>query len=163
VLVFLVGFSSCAIADTVKEHKKSCIEGNAKGCYNLGWAYYEGKDVEIDYITAKEYLEIACDYEVGDGCFKLGEIYAEGKGVEKNASKAREYYGKAKEYYKKACDLNDASGCTSLGAIYDFAKESVERNYTKAREYYKKACDLNDNFFILFSILNPISAPSTLN
>ncbi len=144
-LTILMGFTSCAIADTVKDHKKSCIEGNAKGCYKLGWAYYEGNAVEIDYITAKEYLEIACDYEVGSGCSKLGEMYTEGKGVKKNDSKAREYYGKAKEYYRKACDLNDASGCFNLGVMYEDGREGIERNYSKAREYYKKACDLNDN------------------
>jgi len=175
-----MGFTSCAIADTVKDHKKSCIEGNAKGCYKLGWAYYEGKDVEIDYITAKEYLEIACDYEVSAGCSKLGEMYAEGKGVERNDSKAREYYGKAKEYYTKACDLSDATGCFNLGVsgkgvkhdyikareyfknldaglyltlglIYENGGDGIEQNDTKAREYYKKACDLDESLCIFLT------------
>ncbi len=159
VSVVLVGFTSYAASNIVDDYKKACLKQDAQGCASLGWAYADGippelssilpkefleQHLEQNYELAKEFLEIGCDYEVGDGCSKLGEMYAEGKGVEKNDSKAREYYGKAKEYYKKACDLNGANGCYSLGLIYEGGK-GVKRDYIKAKEYYEKACNLNDD------------------
>ena len=84
-LTILMGFTSYAIADTVEDYKKSCIEGDAKGCYNLGLAHYEGKGVERNdrksreyYGKAKEYYAKACDLSDATGCFNLGVMYEEG-------------------------------------------------------------------------------------
>jgi len=55
---------------------------------NLGWTYYVGYKVSIDYLKAKKYLEIGVSLKNSESMVFLGEIYHYGKGVEINREKS---------------------------------------------------------------------------
>lgn len=91
--------------DNAKEFfKKSCNNGNDKGCYNIGLMYAKGLGVEKDNSKAGLFFKKACDGGHPNGCYLLGLSYAKGYGVKQD-------YFKAAGLFKKICNDGDARGC----------------------------------------------------
>ena len=69
----------------------------------LGDIYFNGVDVEQDYLEAKKYYEILASSNNAQEILNLGNMYFNGIGVRQN-------YIIAKEYFEKACNLNEPVG-----------------------------------------------------
>jgi hypothetical protein len=52
----------------VKLFSKACDGGNAKGCFNLGFMYENGRGVRQDYEQALKYFGKACDMDNTNAC-----------------------------------------------------------------------------------------------
>ncbi|MBD1433903.1 sel1 repeat family protein [Sphingobacterium sp. DN00404] len=67
---------------------------------NLGFMYYGGFGVDIDYIQAEKYLLKSLEFGLKDGFpeYRLGQIYQKGgHGVTQDTEKANEYFAIAKK------------------------------------------------------------------
>lgn len=65
----------------------------AKECYDLGYAYYCGNDVEVDYHKALEYFEKAANLGEARAQFATGYMYHLGQhAIEGNLEKAVKWY-----------------------------------------------------------------------
>lgn len=81
---------------TALAYRFSAVEADSEyniSLSNIGWHYYYGYGVDIDYKKAFEYFEKAYIVKK-DGwvCNKLGECYEYGRGVATNIEKAKDYY-----------------------------------------------------------------------
>lgn len=63
----------------------------------LGAALMDGRDVEQDYLEARERLERAAEHDVAEAQYRLSVIYAKGLGVKKDAKIAAEWRRKAED------------------------------------------------------------------
>lgn len=119
-------------ASDFDNYKKSCENGDAIGCYNLGTLYGSGFGVKKDYLMAAKSFKKACDAQINMGCYNLGVSYERGQGVQQD-------YVKAKELFNKACIADEAIACYNLGEMYANGRGVVE-NKSKAIELFRKAC-----------------------
>lgn len=87
---------------------KSCDEGNADGCTNLGYLYSKGLGgVAQNYSKARVLYLKGCDGNEPNGCINLGIIYEFGQGVDKDIVKTR-------SFYQKACILGKKEACKNF-------------------------------------------------
>lgn len=79
---------------------------------NIGWHFYYGKGVDVDYNKAYKQFESAYNIKPDDGwvCNKMGECYEYGRGVNKNIDEA-------KKYYKKAADAGNEDAKQALSRL----------------------------------------------
>jgi len=92
-------------SEQIEVFSKACDNGDAKGCFNLGYSYNTGKGVEKDYVKARNYYVISCDAGYARACTRLGLLYGEGKGVKKDMKRAI-------VLFKKGCHGGHKDGCT---------------------------------------------------
>ena len=76
-------------------YKVAAEAGNAACQWQVGFLYYEGRGVDVDYAQALPWIEKAAAQDQPDGVAQLGVMYHEGKGVASSWRRAREYYEKA--------------------------------------------------------------------
>ena len=86
---------------------KACSEGNAEGCFTLGYMYKNGSGIEQDTQKTAALWERACMLGDSNGCIKVAMLYEKGSDIKQD-------HQKAKELLSKACDLNDDLGCELL-------------------------------------------------
>ncbi len=91
---------------------KACDDGYAQGCFNLGYMYYQGEGVPVDFKKAGGLYSKACDGGDAQGCILLGGMYVVGEGVPVD-------YDKALKLFKKTCELGNQWGCDAYQMIYD--------------------------------------------
>lgn len=102
---------------------QNCCKHSAQ--YYLGFMYYYGQGVEVDYDKALRFLREAVR-ESNEGYAVIGEAYREGHGVEQNYGAACECYSKAPVAYAKK----------RLGDMYRDGK-----NYREALKHYQQAAE----------------------
>lgn len=128
-----------AFGANIQTLTQQCEANNAKACYDLSVAYYNGKGVPTNQKKAFELFQKACDMGSAAGCNDVGYFYEQGEdsaGVAKDLSKAF-------ALLKKACDMGAALGCASLGALY-YNGTGVKKDINAAKNYSKKACSMGD-------------------
>jgi len=86
---------------------KACENGNAQGCFTLGYMYKNGSGIKQDTQKTIALWERACMLGDSNGCIKVAMMYDKGKEIKQD-------HQKAKELLSKACDLNDDLGCELL-------------------------------------------------
>ena len=125
VCLLLVSGSACADEKAIKEE--------ADSLFGVGLMYYQGDDIQKDYLEARTFFEKAADLGSKDALFYLGEMYKEGYGVKQDYPKARDYFDKAAQRRQ-----NDAR--VSLGVMY---KEGlgVKIDLVHARAWFELACE----------------------
>ena len=131
-----------AFGANIQTLTQQCEANNAKACYDLGVAYYNGKGVDKDSSKAFSFTKKACDMGDASGCVDLGIAYIRAKDS-----------SKAFPLFKKACDMGDAQGCYSLGVYYYYGT-GVKKDINAAKNYSKKACSMGwqdgcDNYKIM--------------
>ena len=153
------------------ETLKKAEQGNAAAQFDLGYMYYNGRGVEVDYAKALKYYLMAADQGNASAMTNLGVMYSKGQGVTQSYEKAIGYYEKAAdkgstqalfnigilyangqgvtqsyekalEYYQKAADKGHAGALNNMGMLYSKG-QGVEKSEEKAVEYYQKAADKN--------------------
>ncbi len=96
--------------EAVKFYAKACKEGNAQGCYELGYMYYSGKGIKQDDSKGLQFYNKACDMNLSGSCLYLGFMYLNGDMVKQDNEKA-------KYFFSRACDLNNNVGCRKLKSL----------------------------------------------
>jgi TPR repeat protein len=185
-LVSLVWFSASAAAkaeyprgvpvaggQTVKLQTPSLMEkaqaGDAEAEYQVGWAYFTGNGVSVDYKEAAKWLRQSAAKDFADAEFALGYVYEHGKGVRKDDRQAARYYGvaakqghsiaennlasmyqhgqgvrkdlhEAAQWYQKAADQANVVAQCNLASMY-FRGEGVTRDYSKAAKWFRSAAE----------------------
>jgi len=86
---------------------KACENGNAQGCFSLGYMYKNGSGIEQDTQKTIALWERACKLDDSNGCIKVAMLYEKGRDIKQD-------HQKAKELLHKACDLGDSLGCELL-------------------------------------------------
>ncbi len=87
-------------------YKKSCKNGNVKGCTKLGVLYFTGDGVKENHKKAKKLFVKGCKKRYSLACYHLGTIYKRGgDGIERNFRKSRMFYALGcKIGLDKSCD-----------------------------------------------------------
>ena len=116
--------------------RKTAEQGNVKGQYNLGVAYYYGKGVKQSYSKALYWFRKAAEQGNADAQLLLGLVYYSGHGVSRS-------YSKAVYWFKKSAEQGNMHAQNNLGAAYDSGK-GVEPSYSKAVYWYKKSAAQGD-------------------
>lgn len=72
----------------------ACDGGSPTGCYELGMAYYVGRDVSLDSERAVRLFEVACKTDPTK-CGALAAAYVDGRGVARSATTADDLFARA--------------------------------------------------------------------
>lgn len=123
------GDTNQVIAYYDKISTDSAMSGEA--LWRLGWKYYSGEGVEIDYAKAAEYYMKSAQTGYAPSQNAIGLSYLEGKGVKQN-------YATAIYWFEKAVEQDEEWGQNNLGLCYLYGK-GVEINYNKAIELLNKS------------------------
>ena len=108
-------------------------DGDAEAQRQLGYLYcYGQKGANQNYITAREWWEMAAAQGCANAQCAIGELYYLGRGVEQS-------YTIAGERYEKAAALGDAEAQHRLGVLYYYGQKGVNPNFTTARIWFEKA------------------------
>lgn len=105
--------------------------GNVAAQYELGLRYYEGRGVERNYTTAREWYEKAAAQGHAAAQYYLGLIYFRGYGVERNLITTS-------GWWERAASQGDATAQYNLGMLYENGY-GVFKNLSAAREWWEKA------------------------
>ena len=137
----LVGLMAGCSPGPLRNLQRGCDQGSGSACFQLGVAYYEGKDekgtaVDLDYARARKAFEHSCARENGTACYNLGYMLYKGEGgpIDKVH---------AVDFYKKGCDFGDNTAC-SKGAIAYRDGAGIPKDMEKALAMSKVGCDRND-------------------
>lgn len=95
---------------------------------NLGYMYYRGEGVDMDYETAMDWFMKAADNGSPEAMGNIASMYRYGYGCEPD-------FDLALSWYEKAAEAGHAASCSHLGKLYFDGKE-VEKDYDKALEYF---------------------------
>lgn len=130
-----------AFGANIQTLTQQCEANNAKACYDLSVAYFNGTGVPENQKKAFELVQKACDLGSANGCSVVGVFYL--KGAEWNSGVAKDS-SKAFAFYKKACDMGEAQGCHNLGVAYYNGGDGVKKDINAAKNYFKKACSMGE-------------------
>ena len=78
-------------------YKVGAEGGNAVCQYQVGYMYYEGRGVDVDYAQALAWIEKAAAQDDPNAVGQLGMMYVAGKGVTPSLCRSREYFERAIE------------------------------------------------------------------
>ena len=97
-------------------YKVGAEGGNAVDQHQLGFMYYEGFGVDVDYKQARAWFEKAAAQGKPSAVRQLGAMYYEGKGVTPSWRRAR-------EYWKKAIELGNSEAVKSMQNLTEDIQE----------------------------------------
>ncbi|OJW48277.1 MAG: hypothetical protein BGO67_10690 [Alphaproteobacteria bacterium 41-28] len=111
--------------------------------YKEAMTFYNGDNVEKDYIKAADLLKVAANQEFVEAEYQLGMCYRMGHGVNTN-------FRKAFDLFKKAADKNHTVAYYQLGILYK-GGNIVHQDIDKSTELIKKSADLGyvDGIYLL--------------
>ena len=144
------GVLKADFAPGVEVCRKACDGGDARSCFDMGWAYFDSMGVEKDDAAGVEAFRRACDYGDYTSCQLLGGWYAKGEHVEKDEKLGAEYLAKAVDMVRAACEAGDGEGCWRMGFYYKYGKgveadkAQADAFFVRAAGLYRTACDSGD-------------------
>ena len=97
----------------------------------VGYIYYNGKGVKVDYAVAVKWYQKAVDQNYESAINNMAYMYYQGYGVGKNQTKA---FG----YYKKTADNNNKIGQDWVGFLYEKGR-GTDKDINKAIDWYDKS------------------------
>jgi TPR repeat protein len=115
------------------EIKLACLSGQSDACYQIGLAFYEGRDsFPRDRKRAVQAYGRACDLGDSSACNNLGDALAYGEGASRDVERAA-------AFFDKSCHLGVPLGCANLGYMLEHG-EGVGRDLARAGALYRDAC-----------------------
>ncbi len=171
ILIILIGFTESLFPGALDDYSQACMEGEAKGCYQVGAIYRDGLGVRQDTETAKGYFKMACDMGNTQACAKLKDIdqHRNNSSIGTSDTELKEYKEQClkgdatgcyavgrvywdgegvtedlvlgKKFFDLACQGGEYWSCLKMAGIYLGAKSLTQKNYNEARKYAKLACD----------------------
>ena len=109
-----------------RKHIDSCTNLN-----EIGAAYYNGSDVEINYQKASQLFVVACEAGNGVSCDNIGVLYSEGIAFKIDQNKAM-------NFFSKACNLGHNSGCKSYEKLKNQSLPNTNINKWKDAGFIAK-------------------------
>ncbi len=143
--LFLIGFSvygqagkpKAAAPKQLTAEKAKAGKGNVQSMYNVGCYYYYGTGVQVNFLTASQWLTKAANKNHVDAMLLLADIYDEGgSGVKKDATKCL-------SWYKKAAAKGSSDAAYELGEKYENG-DGVTENMVEAVKWYTIAAEKGD-------------------
>ncbi len=128
-LALTLTFSGAAHADRVKDHERSCQDGDAVSCHMLGMIYEQGEGVARDVEAASQYYEGGCAGGFAFSCYRLGVL----KAAEQDPPYGREVL----QLFVASCAESIAEGCFVAAESFFLMNEDK-----KAEKLKVKACEL---------------------
>ena len=116
------------------------LQGHIEAAQAIGYLYFWGKGVAIDYPRAMAAYKIAAEAGDADSQFQVGMMYCDGDGVAVDFEQARPWIEKA-----AAQDYPDA--VCQLGVMYAQGK-GVTPSWRRARELYQKSIELGNSMAV---------------
>jgi len=116
--------------------RKAAELGDAKGQFNLGLFYSEGKGVAQDYAQAAQWFRKAADQGLAQAQNNLGFLYQQGQGVAKDPALAA-------QWFRKAAEQGFPQAQKNLGLAYRDGL-GVSKNPTQAGLWLGKAAAQGD-------------------
>ena len=101
--------------ESLPELERRCrAEAHGASCYEAGFMYAFGIDVEKDLAKAAARYERSCNLGVWLGCHDIAVMYERGEVVPKDVTKAKAYYSEQARLMEKACAAGNKMTCTLL-------------------------------------------------
>lgn len=107
---------------------KSAAQGNKDAMYELGHAFYLGKNVTTDKLVGVKWWEKAADLEHEWALYNLGSVYREDTLYNKDVAKAI-------RLYQRSFKAGNAAAAAKIGEIY-LSGDGEFNNPKKAFSYY---------------------------
>ena len=129
-------------AEALNYYKEAAELGNVTALSNLGYCYYYGRSVPVDYKLAAAYFDKAAS--LGDACamYKLGDMVE--KKLLRRSTTACDYYVAAYNLASRDKDPESYPDVCLRLARYD--KEHREYFLLEAVKYFKIRLEAGDNF-----------------
>ena len=112
--------------------KRACASDEARGCFELGHSYNQGRGVQPDLKSAAELWGAACSARVYQACNDLGTLKLNTQDIAQRLQ--------AKGHFRSACKGGVLLGCHNLAVMYDQALAG-ERDVGMANKLFKIACE----------------------
>ena len=120
----------------IEQITSQATAGDAKSQAALGYGYYFGKGVPLDYVEAAKWFKKAATQGNAEAAFYLGGIYGFGFGVPKDLEAAF-------RWYLIAAEKGDVSAQTLIGQLYAEGK-GTPQNLEAALQWLLKASNAGD-------------------
>jgi TPR repeat protein len=124
-----------AVLKLFEDTKAKAEKGDAKGQFDLGNCYEEGRGVAKDVEEAVKWYRRAAEQNYAGAQYYLGVCYDAGAGVAKDEVEAV-------KWYRKAAEQNYADAQCILGVCYANGV-SVAKDEVEAAKWYRKAAEQN--------------------
>lgn len=109
-------------ATAIELYELGASRGDAQSSINLGYIFYYGRGVDVDYARAYEcFARGALTTGNPEGYWKLGDLYAGGMGVTQSDRTAWTLYSKAHDYAG-----DSAFGCRAAHHMADYLLSGIE-------------------------------------
>ncbi len=115
------------------KYLKDAEQGSASVQNGLGFMYYVGQGVDLDYKEAAKWYRMAAEQGHTQAQFNLGVMYSKGQGVSED-------YSEAVKWYRWAAEQKYARAQNSLGLMYSRG-QGVNQDYKEAVKLYRMAAE----------------------
>jgi len=113
--------------------RKAAEAGDSDAMAALGFLYMQGKEVNLNYVEARNWFQKAADLGCSDGLVGLGCLSYWGYGVGKDVRKAA-------DYFLQAAEAGNADGMYYYALVlYDGL--GIAQDYKLAAEWFEKAAE----------------------
>ena len=118
-------------------YSQNAGKGDARGVYEVGRMYFEGKYVKQDYIKAFEYFKKAAKSDYGKALYRMGIACYKGDHVDRNYQEAVNYFNRA---LNDILLIDEARGdiLMKLSSCYRY-ELGVKKDEQKADQLLKEA------------------------
>lgn len=124
-------------ASATKWMRRAAEGGNSFAQNEVGMMYLRGyQEVEIDYVQAVKYFQLAAAQGFDDAQFNLGAAYYFGRGVDQS-------YETAIAWFLKAAKQGHLKAQVNVGGMY-YNGRGVTRDFKQASEWYQRAAAQGD-------------------
>jgi TPR repeat protein len=123
-----------------QEILKKAESGDIQAQHAVAAAYFEGEDVEKDYVQAVEWYRKAAESGCAESAYQLGWMFDCGCGLKEDTSEAAKWYDKS-----LALGLEDPFkvklNAISIADAYYFGTGAVSKNHPEALRWYRLAVE----------------------
>ncbi len=131
----------------LKYHTRSCDNGYARGCNEVGSFYKRGKGTKKDKVKSTEYYkksielyEKECNEKIARSCSNLSAIYQFKMYDTDNRPRGVELEKRAFQLNKELCEQKDDEGCFQTATSYH-GGGVVPIDWKKAKAYFGLSCE----------------------
>jgi TPR repeat protein len=119
----------------LEELRQKADGGDALAACDLGWCYFNGKDMTRDYNEASKWFRKAV---VGVAAHReqnnLGWCYYRGKGIEPN-------YAEPEKWFRQEAEKGNADAQYFLGWLYTYGSGDLKQDESEAVKWWQKSAE----------------------
>jgi len=115
--------------------RRKAEEGDALAACDLGWCYFNGRDITRDYNEASRWFRKAVDgASVQREQNNLGWCYYRNKGIEPN-------YAEPEKWFRQEAEKGNADAQYFLGWLYTYGSGDLKSDESKAVKWWRKSAE----------------------